>query len=139
MSEKIKCSKEKPCEECKEKQQELLTKTEDWEVKKKKKLEKFEFIEAEFCNNRRNDGNKIQHSSFCHGLQYKNETCPSCQAIVKVIKSNSHGDQTEELKEHATNCQTNSIERERERESILTYLHSNNIKSIELNNNSLII
>ncbi|WP_147410665.1 hypothetical protein, partial [endosymbiont GvMRE of Glomus versiforme] len=109
MSEKIKCSKDNPCEECIKKQKELLEKTENWEVKKKEKLEKFEFIEAEFCHNKNPDNpNKVQYSSFVHGINYNNETCPSCQAVIKIIKSNSYGDQTEELKEHASNCQQKS-------------------------------
>ena len=69
MSENKKlCSKSEPCRECKDKQKELLAKTEDWEVKKKGKLEKFEDTEFEYCNNRRNDGNKFVYSSFLNGV-----------------------------------------------------------------------
>ena len=41
------CSKDDPCLECKEEQQKQLAKIGDWEVKKKEKLERFEFMEAE--------------------------------------------------------------------------------------------
>src|ERR1043165_278136 len=106
MSEENKklCSKENPCENCQEEQKKQLAKIEDWEINRKEKLEKFEFIEAEFCPNKTPDNpNKVQYSSFCHGKEYKNETCLSCQAVVKIIKFNSYGDKTEELKEH--DCQ----------------------------------
>jgi hypothetical protein len=102
---KVKCSKENPCEECKEEQKKQLAKIEDWEVKRKEKVEKFEFTEAEYCNNRRTDGNKFVYSSFLNSMNINFETCPSCKLTIKIIKSNSYGDKSEELKNHAPNCQ----------------------------------
>ena len=58
---KVKCSQENPCQECKDKQKELLAKVEDWEAKRKEKIEKFEFIEAEFCHNRNSSNDKIRY------------------------------------------------------------------------------
>ncbi|CAJ0747559.1 3377_t:CDS:2 [Entrophospora sp. SA101] len=59
-----------------------------------------------FCPNQ---GNRDRKDEVRHpetgGHNYNFEKCPSCQAVIKIIKSNGHGDQTEEIKEHAANCQ----------------------------------
>ncbi|KLL03553.1 MAG: hypothetical protein MRERV_38c018 [Mycoplasmataceae bacterium RV_VA103A] len=128
MNEEIKCSKDNPCQECQAKQKELLAKIEDWEIKWKAKIEKFEFIEAEFCPNKTPDNpSRSQYSSFIHGYNYHSVPCPSCQAVIKIIKSNSHGDQTEELKEHTHTASCHASNQ----------IKSNQIKSNQIKSNQI--
>ncbi|RHZ36085.1 hypothetical protein [endosymbiont GvMRE of Glomus versiforme] len=113
MSKGVKCSKGNPCMDCQKKQQELLAKIEDWEVKKKEKIEKFETIEFEWCNNRRDNDNKIQYSSFGDYSQgYSYEKCSECgkDSLHYIHKSNQYGDTTKFLKNKSCNCEIGTKE-----------------------------
>jgi len=121
MNKEIKCNKDSPCLDCQKTQQELLAKIEDWEVKRKEKIEKFEFIEAEFCHNRIASNDKVKYSGD-ESYKYYSVPCSSCQQVIRTIKSNSYGDEKE--LEHECKQSSHTPERERERERA-----SNNISS----------
>jgi len=132
------CSKENPCRECKDKQKELLNKIEDWEVKRKEKIEKFETMEFEYCNNRRSDGNKFQYSSFGYSQGYSYEPCPDCgkeNSLWFICKSNEYGDKMKSLTKKECNCDIQSDNQIKSNQIKSNQIKSNQIKSNQIKSN----
>ena len=124
MSDEIKCSKENPCQECKEEQKKQLAKIEDWEVNRKAKIERFEFIEVEFCHNRNSSNDKIRYGGD-DSYNYNWEKCSHCNKVIKTIKSNDCGDRTVESEDANHSCQV----------EVDNQIKSNQIKSNQIKSN----
>ncbi|KLL03219.1 MAG: hypothetical protein MRECE_23c005 [Mycoplasmataceae bacterium CE_OT135] len=136
MNEKIKCSKDNPCSDCRKIAQDKLAKIGEWEVNRRKALENLDLekeVECSFCPNRTSDGNRTQHSSAGHSQGYSYEDCPECgkeKSLSYIHKSNDYGDKTKSLQNKRCSCEIAE-------EGSPNQIKSNQIKSNQIKSNQI--
>ncbi|MDR1670352.1 MAG: hypothetical protein LBR43_01315 [Spiroplasmataceae bacterium] len=119
MSNPINCDKNNPCQSCQEELKQKLAECKVWEAKRKEYIKSWYPFHDE-------EGNKVKYSETGG---YNLETCSKCKKTWE--KSNSHGD----INSHTCSKNDNNSNREK----IQQYFKSNNIKSIQLEDQELII